>query len=56
MTKSFDLVVDGVIDALRAHVLAKSSDDFLRMCKDLTKSSDGRYAIADPLVGSTGAA
>jgi hypothetical protein len=30
MTKSFDLVVDGVIDALRAHVLPKSSDDFVR--------------------------
>jgi len=30
MTKSFDLVVDGVIDALRVHVLPKSSDDFVR--------------------------
>jgi hypothetical protein len=30
MTKSFDFVVDGVIDALRAHVLPKSSDDFVR--------------------------
>jgi hypothetical protein len=30
MTKSFDLVVDGVIDALRAHVLPKTSDDFVR--------------------------
>ncbi len=30
MTKSFDLVVDGVIDALRAHVLPKSSDEFVR--------------------------
>ena len=30
MTKSFELVVDGVIDALRAHVLPKSDDDFVR--------------------------
>ena len=30
MSKSFDLVIDGVIDALRAHVLPKSSDDFVR--------------------------
>jgi hypothetical protein len=30
MTKSFDLVVDGVIDALRAHVLPNSNDDFVR--------------------------
>lgn len=30
MTKSFERVIDGAIDALRAHVLPKSSDDFLR--------------------------
>jgi hypothetical protein len=30
MSKSFDLLVDGMIDALRAHVLPKSSDDFAR--------------------------
>ncbi|SDN40608.1 hypothetical protein [Afipia sp. GAS231] len=30
MTKSFEVVVDGVIDALRTHVLPKSDDDFVR--------------------------
>jgi hypothetical protein len=30
MSKSFDLVVDGMIDALRAHVLPKNNDDFAR--------------------------
>ena len=30
MSKSFDLLVDGMIDALRAHVLPKCSDDFAR--------------------------
>lgn len=30
MSKSFDLLIDGMIDALRAHVLPKSSDDFAR--------------------------
>src|SRR6202011_1882020 len=30
MTKSFELAVDGVIDALRAHVLPKSDDEFVR--------------------------
>jgi hypothetical protein len=30
MSKSFDLLVDGMVDALRAHVLPKSSDDFAR--------------------------
>ena len=30
MSKSFDLTVDGMIDALRAHVLPNSTDDFVR--------------------------
>jgi hypothetical protein len=30
VTKSFEFVVDGVIEALRAHVLPKSDDDFVR--------------------------
>ena len=30
MSKSFDLAVDGMIDALRAHVLPNSTDDFVR--------------------------
>lgn len=30
MSKSFDLAVDGMIDALRAHVLPNSNDDFVR--------------------------
>jgi hypothetical protein len=30
MSKSFDLLVDGMIDALRTHVLPKSGDDFAR--------------------------
>jgi hypothetical protein len=30
MTKSFELIVDGVIEALRAHVLPNSDDDFVR--------------------------
>ena len=30
MSKSFDLTVDGMIDALRAHVLPNSHDDFVR--------------------------
>jgi hypothetical protein len=30
MSKSFDLLVDGMIDALRTHVLARSSDEFAR--------------------------
>ncbi len=30
MSRSFDRVVDGVIDALRAHVLPNSADDFVR--------------------------
>jgi hypothetical protein len=30
MSKSFDLLIDGMIDALRTHVLPKSGDDFAR--------------------------
>jgi hypothetical protein len=30
MSKSFEAVVDGVIEALRTHVLPKSDDDFVR--------------------------
>ena len=30
MSKSFGLLVDGMIDALRSHVLPKSGDDFAR--------------------------
>jgi hypothetical protein len=30
MSKSFDLLIDGMIDALRTHVLSKSGDDFAR--------------------------
>jgi hypothetical protein len=30
MSKSFDLLVDGMVEALRTHVLPKSSDDFAR--------------------------
>ena len=30
MSKSFDLLIDGMIDALRTHVMPKSGDDFAR--------------------------
>lgn len=30
MSKSFDLMIDGMIEALRSHVLPKNTDDFVR--------------------------